>query len=162
MAQSGIACTVLEGSDDVGGRVRTDRVEGFQLDRGFQVFLSGYPEARTTLDYPSLELKPFYPGALVRYAGQFHRMSDPLRRPQDIVQSLLSPIGSLADKFRMLGLRRDALEHRLCAKVGGPFRSTLDVLQAYGFSNMMQARFFHPFLRGVFLEQALSTPGWIF
>lgn len=62
----------------------------------------------------------------------------------------------------MLGLRRDALEHRLCAKVGGPSRSTLDVLQAYGFSNMMQARFFHPFLRGVFLEQALSTPGWIF
>lgn len=97
LTQSGIACTVLEGSDDVGGRVRTDRVEGFQLDRGFQVFLSGYPEARTTLDYPSLELKPFYPGALVRYAGQFYRMSDPLRRPQDIVQSLLSPIGSLAD-----------------------------------------------------------------
>ena len=162
LTQSGIRCTVLEGFDDVGGRVRTDRVEGFQLDRGFQVFLSGYPEARTTLDYPSLGLKPFYPGALVRYAGQFHRMSDPLRRPQDIVQSLLSPIGSLADKFRMLGLRRDALEHRLCAKVGGPSRSTSDVLQAYGFSNMMQARFFDPFLRGVFLEQALSTPGWIF
>jgi len=162
LAQSGIACTVLEGSDDVGGRVRTDRVEGFQLDRGFQVFLSGYPEARTTLDYSSLGLKPFYPGALVRYAGQFHRMSDPLRRPQDIVQSLLGPIGSLADKFRMLGLRRDALEHRLCSKVGGPSRSTLEVLSAYGFSEAMQARFFRPFLGGVFLEQALSTPGWIF
>ena len=75
---------------------------------------------------PRSGLKPFYPGALVRYAGQFHRMSDPLRRPQDIVQSLLSPIGSLADKFRMLGLGRDALEHRLCAKVGGPSRSTLE------------------------------------
>jgi len=85
LTQSGIACTVLEGSDDVGGRVRTDRVEGFQLDRGFQVFLTGYPEARTTLDYSSLGLKPFYSGALVRYAGQFHRMSDPLRRRQDIV-----------------------------------------------------------------------------
>lgn len=111
---------------------------------------------------PRSGLKPFYPGALVRYAGQFHWMSDPLRRPQDLVQSLLSPIGSLADKFRMLGLRRDALEHRLCAKVGGPSRSTLDVLRAYGFSNAMQARFFLPFLREVFLEQALSTPGWIF
>ena len=128
LTQSGIRCTVLEGSDDVG----------------------------------VIALKPFYPGALVRYAGQFHRMSDPLRRPQDIVQSLLSPIGSLADKFRMLGLGRDALEHRLCAKVGGPSRSTLDVLRAYGFSNAMQARFFLPFLREVFLEQALSTPGWIF
>jgi len=49
LAQSGIACKVFEGSDDVGGRVRTDRVEGFQLDRGFQVFLTGYPEATTGL-----------------------------------------------------------------------------------------------------------------
>ena len=54
LTQSNIRCTVLDGSDDVGERVRTDRVEGFQLDRGFQVFLSGYHEARTTLDYPSL------------------------------------------------------------------------------------------------------------
>ena len=45
LTQSGIACTVLEGSDDVGGRVRTDRMEGFQLDRGFQVFLTGSPSA---------------------------------------------------------------------------------------------------------------------
>lgn len=158
LTQSGIACTVLEGSDDVGGRVRTDRMEGFQLDRGFQVFLTGYPEARQTLDYPSLGLQLFHPGAVIRYAGRFHRMSDPLRRPQNIVQTLLGPIGSLADKFRMLRLRRDALEHRLCSEVGGPSRSTLDVLQAYGFSDVMQARFFHPFLRGVFLEQALSCP----
>ena len=162
LTQSGIACTVLESSDDVGGRVRTDHMEGFQLDRGFQVFLTEYPEARQTLDYPSLGLKPFYPGALVRYAGQFHRMSDLLRWPQDIVQSLLGPIGSLADKFRMLGLRRDALKHHLCATVGSQSRSTRDVLQAYGFSEVMQERFFRPFLGGVFLEQALSTPGWIF
>ncbi|MDZ4855046.1 MAG: NAD(P)/FAD-dependent oxidoreductase [Nitrospirota bacterium] len=162
LTQSGIACTVLEGSDDVGGRVRTDRVEGFQLDRGFQVFLTGYPEARQTLDYPSLDLRFFHTGAVIRYAGRFHRISDPLRRPQDIVQTLLSPIGSLADKFRMLRLRRDALEHRLCSEVGGPSRSTLDVLQAYGFSAEIQTRFFLPFLRGVFLEQALSTPCWIF
>ena len=36
------------------------------------------------------------------------------------------------------------------------------MLPAYGFSEAMQARFFRPFLGGVFLEQALSTPGWIF
>jgi predicted NAD/FAD-dependent oxidoreductase len=44
-SEAGLACTVLERSNGVGGRARTDRVEGFQLDRGFQVFLSGYPEA---------------------------------------------------------------------------------------------------------------------
>jgi phytoene dehydrogenase-like protein len=162
LTEGGLACTVLEGSDGVGGRVRTDRVEGFQLDRGFQVFLTGYPEARRTLDYASLDLKPFHPGALIRYAGRFHLVSDPLRRPQDLVQTLLSPIGSLADKFRVLRLRQDTLQQRLCSLAGGPARSTRQALQAYGFSEVMSARFFHPFLSGVFLESALATPCWIF
>ncbi|MEO5863678.1 MAG: FAD-dependent oxidoreductase [Nitrospiraceae bacterium] len=78
-----------------GGRVRTDRVEGFQLDRGFQVFLTGYPEARQTLDYPSLDLRLFHTGAVIRYAGRFHRLSDPLRRPPGSLNSsgLPSPAG---------------------------------------------------------------------
>ena len=89
-------------------------------------------------------------------------MSDPFAGLRTSCRPFSAPFGSLADKFRMLGLRRDALEHCLCSKVGGPSRSTLDVLQAYGFSDVMQTRFFHPFLRGVFLEQALATPCWIF
>lgn len=52
-----------------GGRVRTDKVNGFLLDRGFQIFLTSYPEARAALDYDALQLKPFYAGALVRSAA---------------------------------------------------------------------------------------------
>ncbi|MGZ8404697.1 MAG: FAD-dependent oxidoreductase, partial [Nitrospira sp.] len=67
LTQAGLTCTVLEASDGIGGRTRTDSVEGFQLDRGFQVFLTGYPEARTMLNYAMLDLMPFHPGALIRY-----------------------------------------------------------------------------------------------
>ena len=81
--EQGIACQILEKSDGVGGRVRTDTVEGFQLDRGFQVLLTAYPEAQRVLDYPALHLQPFYPGALVRFGGRFHRVADPWRRPLD-------------------------------------------------------------------------------
>lgn len=162
LVQSGITCTVLEASDGIGGRVRTDRVEGFQLDRGFQVFLSGYPEARKTLDYAELDLRPFHPGALVRHAGRFHLMSDPFRRPQDMVRTLISPIGSFADKLRMWRMRRDVLHHHLCSKMRDPARPTRDVLQAYHFSDAMMARFFYPFLSSVFLEPALRTPCWVF
>lgn len=157
----GFACTVLEASDQVGGRVRTDYLDGFQLDRGFQVLLSGYPEARRTLNYSSLNLHPFYPGALVRYAGRFHRLSDPFRRPQDILHNLMSPVGSIADKVRMLRLRRDALQQRLCATAGGPDCPISRVLDTYGFSKLIQERFFRPFLGGVFLDDTLSTPSWI-
>jgi phytoene dehydrogenase-like protein len=162
LAEAGVACTILEGSDGVGGRARTDRVDGFQLDRGFQVFLTGYPEARRVLDYASLDLKPFHPGTLIRYAGRFHRVSDPLRRPQDVVQALFSPIGSLSDKFLLLRLRQSALQHRLCSDAGASARPTHEILQAYGFSASILTHFFRPFLSGVFLETALATPGWIF
>lgn len=162
LTNAGLACRVLEASDGIGGRVRTDRVEGFQLDRGFQVFLAGYPEARETLNYPALELMPFHAGALIRHDGCFHVMSDPFRRPQDLPQMLLSPIGSLADKFRMLRLRRDALQQRLCSVMKNPTKPTRDVLQTYDFSDAMVMHFFRPFLSGVFLETELSTPCWIF
>ena len=49
-----------------GGRVRTDRVDGFLLDRGLQVILTAYPEARDMLDLDALRLGSFAPGAIVR------------------------------------------------------------------------------------------------
>ncbi|MBX3308534.1 MAG: FAD-dependent oxidoreductase [Nitrospira sp.] len=162
LTNAGFRCTVLEASDGIGGRVRTDRVEGFQLDRGFQVFLAGYPEARATLDYPTLELRPFHAGALIRHDGRFHVMSDPFRRPQDLPQMLRSPIGSFADKFRMLRMRRDALQQRLCSVMRNPIRPTHDVFQTYAFSDAIVRHFFRPFLSGVFLETELNTPCWIF
>lgn len=60
------------------GRVRTDEVDGFKLDRGFQIFLTSYPEAEAALDYGSLQLQPFYAGAMVRHAGRFYRVGSGL------------------------------------------------------------------------------------
>lgn len=105
---------------------------------------------------------PFHAGALIRHAGRFHVMSDPFRRPQDFPQMMLSPIGTLADKFRILRMRRDTLRQHLCAVMKDPTRPTRDVLQAYEFSDAMVRHFFQPFLGGVFLETELSTPCWIF
>jgi hypothetical protein len=77
--QAGFPFVILEASDGVGERVRTDQVDGFHLDRGFQVLQTAYPEARLVLDYRALDLKPFYPGALVYFGGRLHRVGDPLR-----------------------------------------------------------------------------------
>ncbi len=105
LRQHGVRCLLLEASDGIGGRIRTDIVDGFRLDRGYQVFLTSYPEARSILDYEALQLKPFLPGALVRYGGRFHELTDPWRRPSAAMRSLFSPIGSLADKVRVARFR---------------------------------------------------------
>jgi phytoene dehydrogenase-like protein len=63
LARAGLTnFAILESSDGVGGRARTDKVDGFLLDRGFQIFLTSYQEAQAALDYDALDLKPFYAG----------------------------------------------------------------------------------------------------
>ena len=97
---------VLEASDGVGGRVRTDVVEGFRLDRGFQVLLTAYPEARRVLDYAALDLRPFLAGALVRRSCPLPRLADPWRGPSALWRSLTAGVGSLADRLaRWRGFR---------------------------------------------------------
>ncbi|MGA1525128.1 MAG: FAD-dependent oxidoreductase, partial [Planctomycetota bacterium] len=88
LSAAGVPVRVLDAADAVGGRVRTDVVEGFRLDRGFQVLQTAYPEARRALDYGALELRPFEPGALVRVAGRFVRVVDPWRRPLGALASI--------------------------------------------------------------------------
>src|SRR5688500_12498483 len=81
----GVDVTVLEASDGVGGRARSDLVDGFRRDRGFQVLLTAYPEARRQLDLDALALRPFPPGAMVRIDGRFHRVADPIRQPRHLL-----------------------------------------------------------------------------
>ena len=109
LQQGGLTPLVLEAADRPGGRIATDRLDGFRLDRGFQVLQTWYPQARRLLDYPALDLRAFYPGALVRIDDRFHRVSDVWRRPGRALEMLASPVGSLGDKLRLLALRRRAL-----------------------------------------------------
>ncbi|MDA8823181.1 FAD-dependent oxidoreductase [Opitutales bacterium] len=160
----GLACAVtlhranipfllFDRDNEVGGRVRTDELDGYRLDRGFQVLLTAYPEAQRFLDYEKLELQACYPGSKVWFENRFHRVADPFRHPIDGIKSLLTPIGSLGDKLRV-GMMRMGL---LSSKSIPDNCTTRDVLNKMGFSDSMTDRFWKPFMRGVFLENELST-----
>jgi phytoene dehydrogenase-like protein len=157
LQQRGINCTLLEAADAVGGRIRTDIVDGFRLDRGFQVFLTSYPEAKSILDYAALDLKPFLPGALVRYSGRFYQLTDPWRRPFAAIRSLGTPIGSLADKLRVARFRSRSLRGSIEERFQDPETTSFKALQDAGFSPSMIERFFRPFLGGIFLDPELRT-----
>ncbi len=160
--QGGIPFLLLEASDGVGGRVRTDRVEGFLLDRGFQVLLTAYPEAQRVLDYEALDLHYFYPGAMVRFGGKFHRVADPWRHPLEGLKGLFSPVGTFTDKVRVGKLRRQVLEGALEDLFRRRETSSLEALQGRGFSADMIDRFFRPFLGGVFFDRELAVSSRMF
>jgi phytoene dehydrogenase-like protein len=144
---------VIEASDKVGGRIRTDEVNGYLLDRGFQVFIDSYPAAKEAFDYDELQLRQFLPGAIVRYKNRFHLVSDPIRRPQDLLASLLNPIGSVTDKIKV-GLfsqicKFTPLSNILDAKES----SAMDLLQnQWALSDSMINKFFKPFYQGIYLS----------
>ena len=155
--QQGLSVIILESSDDVGGRVRTDIVDGFQLDRGFQVMLTAYPEFKTQVDMRALDLRPFDPGALVWRKGKGHVVSDPFRKPQTLAATAFAPIGSVFDKSRIVLLRARVMRRKPSSLLGGQDVSTDVALRAFGFSTKIINRFFRPLFGGIQLDPHLAT-----
>ncbi len=158
LARRNIPFQILEASDGVGGRVRTDLVDCFRLDRGMQNYLSSYPEGKRVLDYGPLDLKPFSRAVLVWFGGKFHRLADPRDAFTTAVASAFSPIGTLSDKLASVKLKGLANVDPATS----PDTSTADLLTAAGVGPTMTARLFRPFLGSVFLEPELSTSARFF
>jgi phytoene dehydrogenase-like protein len=157
LIRAGVDCTVLEASDGVGGRVRTDAVDGFLLDRGFQILLTAYPEVQARLDVAALEVGLFEPGAAIRRGGRFHRVSDPQRRPLGIPGTVAAPIGTLADKARLVRLVLDVRRHSVRELLRRPDTTTADRLARAGFSDLMIEAFWQPLFSGIQLDPELEV-----
>ncbi len=149
---------LLEATDRVGGRVRTDHLDGFTLDHGLQALLTAYPTCRELLDYDALRLRRFEPGALIRRSGRFRVLGDPWRNPSQALASAMNPVGSVGDKLRVAQLRRRSREGSLEDLYRRPQTTTAERLQAEGFSTQMIDQFWRPFLGGVFLDESLRAP----
>jgi phytoene dehydrogenase-like protein len=156
LVEQGFNPLVLEAAERPGGRVRTDEYKGFLMDRGFQVLQTAYPAARRILDYDALDLRPFQPGALIRFAGRFYRIGDPWRRLVDLLPTLFAPIGTLADKLRIARLRRRVLQGTEEELYARPETTTIQALHEFGFSEAIIERFLRPFLAAVFFDDRLE------
>lgn len=162
LERAGYSPEILEASDGVGGRVRTDMENGFRLDRGFQVLLTAYPEAKRYLDYEKLGLKTFDPGAMVFKPGDFFAIHDPLRNPMRLFGMAFSKVGTFKDKLKILSLTNSLKKKTEEEIFAEPSISTIDFLRNYGFSETILDNFFKPFFKGIFLENGLQTSSRMF
>ncbi len=160
--EAGARPFIFERSDGVGGRVRTDPMDGFLLDRGFQVFLDAYPEAGDLLDKESLDLRAFKPGALIYKNSGLWRIMDVLREPRHLIKSIFAPVGSLADKLRVAALKVRLMRLSIEDIARHEDMTTESYLQRSGFTPPMIDGFFRSFYGGIFLERELHTSSRMF
>jgi phytoene dehydrogenase-like protein len=162
LVRQGWGVKIVEARDRIGGRIQTDYVDGFLLDHGFQVYLTGYAIAGRELDLPALNLGVFPAGALIQQEGKRYRVCDPTRSPwylalSHALQTALAPVGSLRDKLLMSSFRNRVVQLRSDEHVIGQQVTAKQRLVQMGFSKTIIDRFFRPFFSGIFLEDQLST-----
>ncbi len=162
LSERGVSVRIVEASDGVGGRIRTDHFEGFLLDRGFQVLLTAYPEARRLLDYPALDLQAFEPGALVQFNGDRYKVVDPWRKPMEALGTVFSPIGTAADKLLVARLRSQVMKGDYRELFLRSETTTEARLTEAGFTASMIDRFFRPFFGGILLDSGLGVSSRMF
>jgi phytoene dehydrogenase-like protein len=157
LTQHGVHTRVLEASDAVGGRIRTDVVDGMRLDRGFQLFNPSYPEAQRVLDLDALELRSFTAGVEVRLESRSATLADPRTAPGLVWASLVANVGSPLSTLRFLAYAATRAARSPAALRAEDDTTSLQALQRAGIDDRMIDTLLRPFLTGVFLEDRLDT-----
>lgn len=141
---------ILEGSQEIGGRVGTDHLDGYVLDRGFQVLPSSYKHTNSIVKQLGLKLTNFDSTASIWSGSKFYSIANPIFHPTKLLKLLEQRIFKVSDFFKLvrLLLKRDS-DFKVCS---------IDELRKIGFSKKSLKLFFYPFFSGIFLEQRLETP----
>ena len=158
LERQGLEVLLLESSDRVGGRIKTDQIDGYLLDHGFQVYLTAYGEGLKTLELDKLNLKKFLPGAhLLLPTHKIATFVDPLRSPSYVLKSLAAPAGDIGDKLSLFSLSRRLCKKRNKAIFEQDNVPTHTILKNYGLDDQLIQTFIRPFFAGIFLESSLQT-----
>jgi phytoene dehydrogenase-like protein len=164
LARAGRPVLVLEHEAEVGGRVRSRLVDGYVIDRGFQVLFTAYPTLRSALDLGgaggrALALRRFLPAARLSSAPGAGVVGDALRDPALLFPTLTGRALPLGDLLRLAALSRFARSRSIddCFAPEHDGRSARDFLRARGFSRATLDGFFAPFYGGILLDPSLGT-----
>jgi phytoene dehydrogenase-like protein len=155
--RAGVNWLLVEGSDRLGGRVATDVMDGWRLDRGFQVLNTAYPRVPALADIDSLDMRYFTPGVLVRRGSALHRLDNPLRDPLGAPRTLNSGVGTLPDRLKFAAMAARCASYPVDRLLDAPETTAQDALRAAGLSHRIIEEVLRPFLSGVFADRSLDT-----
>ena len=162
LEKHGYSPIILEAKSNTGGRVRTEIIDGWILDVGFQVLLDAYPMSKKYLNYDDLDLQKLTPGAHIYTENNSFIIGDPLRNIKLLFPTLFSSVGSFIDKLKIFQLNLRLKYMQIEAIFNEKETTTLTYLQNLGFSDKVINQFFKPFFSGILLEPDLRTSSRMF
>jgi phytoene dehydrogenase-like protein len=160
--RAGVEWLLVESADRIGGRVATDVVDGWHLDRGFQVLNTSYPRLSGLVDVDALDLRYFTSGVLVRRGGELHRLENPLRQPMAAPHALTSSVGTLSDRLKFAALATACATVPAKKLLSARETTTQEMLRRAGLSHRMIEEVLRPFLSGVLADRSLDTSSHVF
>ncbi|PWH86874.1 FAD-dependent oxidoreductase [Brumimicrobium oceani] len=162
LSNKGIEVSVFEKLNQPGGRMRTEEIEGWKLDVGFQVLLTAYPYLKKHVTLSELENQKLEAAATVFREGRTTAVGDPFRVKNILWKTAFSDIGSVKDKWLIFQLKRYVDQRSIDTLFEEKNDTTIGFLKKFGFSEQIINRFFKPFFGGIFLENELTTSSRMF
>jgi glycine/D-amino acid oxidase-like deaminating enzyme len=157
LTAAGRSVRVLEASDAPGGRMRSDLVDGFTIDRGFQILNTAYPELQRIGMPHGIDLGQFLRGALLRDGAGLHLVADPRQSPVGAAGVVRAPLGSVLERARLGAYLAEAVVSPASRLRGARDLELREALAAHGVTGDPVEHFLRPFLQGVLLERDLTT-----
>jgi len=162
LEKQGYAPTIIEADVREGGKVQSDTIDGYILDRGFQVLLTAYPLVKKYLNLEKLDVETFKLGSYIFKNKNKQCIGDPLRDRTFLYSTLFSSVGTFLDKLKIFKLKKELEKKSIDIIFKTPEVSTLQYLEDFGFSSKIISEFFKPFFTGIFLETNLKTSSRMF
>jgi phytoene dehydrogenase-like protein len=154
LTAAGTEVLLLEAGPRLGGRIATDTVDGFRLDRGFQVVNTGYPALSDFIDLPALDLRLFDHGLLIADDRGRHLLADPRHRLSlPALRQLPVPLTGLVT----LALLSARLGYGDARKLKAEPETTAAAYLSGRLDAATVRTLVEPFLAGVFGDQPLLT-----
>lgn len=155
--KKGISFKIVEATSSVGGRMKTERIQGFQLDRGLHFFQTAYPEASKLLDFEELELQNVYQGALVYHKNDFSLLSNPFKKPSDLLSSMIADIANWKDKLKIISLIISLKNSEIATITKDCNITAEEFFRQYGFSEMFINSFLRPFVGSILHDPKMES-----
>ena len=162
LEKNGYQVQILEKENHPGGRVHSDVINGYILNRGFQVLQTGYPETKRLLDYEKLELCNLDPEVWIMNNNKIKKLYDPIQNPSNLLKAAFSNVGTFQDKLRLLQLRQSTTSRSTNKIFQENETTSLEQINNYGFSESIINEFFKPLFGGAFLDNELDTTSRMF